>query len=284
MFLSKWAESCWTGNLNLRNSQVIQTDTWSNELGLGVCSSSTFGYDESFTSNKNLERFPWPKNSVRLCLTWGETAYRLVFPESWYDEVPETKDTWNGLKDVLHPWFWRKLGDWKKLNTSISLLYSGFLEFSQIYCQHLHPNEVQQMQLLHPAKHMKTHLNFCIQRPAWNIIPSMVFWIYDSKVPVKPELTNYGMADPRTVWVLGCSKIIDPSPSFVGVCRFGWPEVKPLGLILGLLAVVVGQAGFVEQDLPAFCESKNLIFVYYIYVSILVLSVRRYMKYHEILC
>lgn len=120
--------------------------------------SSTFGH-ESFTSNKN-------RRDVRLCFTWGETAYRLVFPESWYDEVPETKDT-NGLKDVLHLWVFNgfqklgDLGDWKNLNTSISLLYSGFLAFSRLYFQHSHPNEVQKMQLLATyvkKKNMKKHL------------------------------------------------------------------------------------------------------------------------------
>ena len=97
---------------------------------------------------------------------------------------------------------------------------------------------------------------------------------------MKPELTNYGMADPRTVRVLGYSKIIDPSPSFVVVCRFGQTtEVKPLGLILGLLAVVVGQAGCVEQDLPAFCESKHS---ESLYIAFMYLSLYCVAEIHEI--
>ena len=33
----------------------------------------------------------WPAIcALPLCLTWGETAYRSVFPGSWYDEVPVT--------------------------------------------------------------------------------------------------------------------------------------------------------------------------------------------------
>ena len=144
------------------------------------------------------------KTAVRLCLTWGETAYRLVFPESWYDEVPETKDT-NGLKDVLHLWVFNgfqklgDLGDWKNLNTSISLLYSGFLAFSRLYFQHSHPNEVQKMQLLATyAKNMKKRL-IAASQEIW----TSTFWMAPGPCETRTDQLWYGRS--RTV------RVLDPS-------------------------------------------------------------------------
>lgn len=192
------------------------------------------------------------KTAGRLCLTWGETAYRLVFPESWYDEVPETKDT-NGLKDVLHLWVFngfQKLGDWKNLNTSISLLYSGFLAFSRLYFQHSHPNEVQKMQLLATyAKNMKKRL-IAASQEIWT---STFEWL---QVPVKPELTNYGMADPRTVRVLDPS-IFDHRVTSSVMCSDDWGET--LGIDLGPFSgsCWTGTPGIWISNSPSFLWVQN---------------------------
>ena len=183
------------GQLSNDTHRQFEETNW----GLGFHDFRTFGH-ESFTSNKN-------RCEVVPHVGWD--GLPISFPR-----IVVRRGAWN----ERHQWTERcvasmgfqKLGDWKKLNTSISLLYSGFLAFSQIYFQHSHPNEVQTMQLLatYAKKHMKKHPIAASQK----IWTSTFEWL---QVPVKPELTNYGMADPRTVRVLDPSKITLVLPWFV---------------------------------------------------------------------
>ena len=102
------------------------------------------------------------------------------------------------------------------------------------------------------ATYVKRHeetSNCCIPKH-WT---STFEWL---QVPVKPELTNYGMADPRTVRVLDPS-IFDHRGTSSVICSDQWGET--LGIDLGPFSgsCWTGTPGiWIEIPVSAFCESK----------------------------